>query len=244
MTKNTTQIRHQQTIDIQSDILPSLRSSFKQIATYSGNGCFIKAIDHNSLEISSYSNIAIQRAIAELRITEGHLLRQYLDTQHFRPNANVIIQNPDKINDELLTRIRTFVKDGCFLFHSHYCGIHSVYIKANTQTTVNMVTYIIQQTDLGHPIVINPPSNDMINDLFTNYTDTFDIIGKITKTSISYDTNNPVNYSIQSNHFHSIEYAYLLIHDFISAMEKMKQHDDESYITSFHVSMEELLLTS
>ena len=233
--------RTTQNLSIQPDSLPFIRKSFKDIATYSGNGCFIKVLDHTTLEISSYSPIAVQRAIAEIRVAEGIILRHHLDTTYHRPNKNIIVTNHTMIDDDLLTRIRKFVQDGCFIFKSNYANVHSVYIKANTQITVDLVEYIIQSTDLGNPIVIHPSiqSNHLI-ELFTNYTDTFDIIGKITNTSISF-TVEQNRYTLQSNKFHSIEYASLLIQDFITAMENMKNTNDTSYITSYHIAMENLL---
>lgn len=237
-----TNTRFSDTIQIHQDAANSIRSSFKNIATFSGNGCFIKYIGNNTLEISSYSDMAIKRAIAELRIVEGTCIRQHLHTHHYRPNRTIIIHNLTTINNDLFTRIRSFVNDGCFLFLSTYNNINSVYIKANTQSSVDLVYYIIQQTDNGLPIVVEPTNmNDTMVELFDNYTDTIDLIGKITDTHITIHPTTPTTYSLQATDFHSIEYAYLLLNNFEHSMDSMKKTNDCTYVTSYHVSMENLL---
>jgi hypothetical protein len=228
------------TIQIHQHALPHIRTQFKNIATFSGNGCFIKCATDNTLEISAYSGLAITRAIAEIRLSEGIALRYYLDSNHYRPNKYIMVYNT--INNDLFTRIRQFVKDGCFLFPSSYNNIQSVYIKANSQSTVDLATYIIQQTDLKLPIVLEPPTiTPTMVELLENYMDTIDIIGKITNTHILVQSTPITTYTIQSLDFHSIEYALLLINNFEHAMDTMKLTNDNTYVTSYHVSMENLL---
>ena len=232
--------RFTNTIQIQPNTIHHLRTTFKNIATFSGNGCFIKCINDNLLEISAYSELATLRAIAELRISEGIALRNYLHVNHYRPSTTITVSNV--VDQDLFTRIREFVKDGCFLFQSSYNHTHTVYIKANTQSTVDFVQYIIQQTDRNLPIALEPPNmNENLVELFENYTDTIDIIGKITNTHITLPSTYKTIYSIQSLHFHSIEYAFLLINNFEHAMDNMKKTNDQTYVTSYHVSMENLL---
>lgn len=224
-------------IEIESTTFQSLKKSFKHIATFAGNGCYIKPHHEQpgnpvttKINISSYSSIAINRAIVEIRLYESNILRHQLQQKYYRPTNTILIFNLDIINDDFLNRLRRYIGTGCFLYKYNVGPQHYLYIKTINEQDLQLAIHIVIQSDLRLTISnrITVPTNMVVD-----YPDTIHLIGMLTKTNITLNTiqqkpiqqkpiqqNNEIKLNILSNSLHSLEYTNCLISDMISQFNK------------------------